>query len=400
MKSNASIASTYAIWQCLRSFLHRGWWLVTSLYLVVDAQLSPLQLVALGTGQGLIVLAAEIPTGVLADTVSRKWSIVVSHALMGLAMASTGLVDSFTALLLTQMLWGLSWTFSTGADVAWLTDELNQPDKTAIALTDGAKWGQIGSAFGIAALAGIGWVYSLSFAMVLAGVAMWALGVWVAFTFSETGFHRKVGGNKIRLSLRVLANGFQTVRLQRTLVVILACTVLVNGADEAFGRLYTQRLIHLDIASSGDSVLWLGLLSIAALALGAASLALLSKSFARAPEYAAVYRNVGILGSAGLLLFALAPNAQLAVVGVLVVSGIVMTVLRTVSVIWSNEHASSDVRATVQSLLSLSEHGGEIVIGFSLALVANRFGISLAMIGSCVVLLIAVVLVRERRRAA
>ena len=79
----------------------------------------------------------EIPAGVFADTISRKWSLVVSHALMGTAMIATGLVTDFELLVLTQMLWGLSWTFASGADVAWITDELDQPERISGVLDRG-----------------------------------------------------------------------------------------------------------------------------------------------------------------------------------------------------------------------------------------------------------------------
>lgn len=116
-------------WTWARAVLHNGWWLVTSVYLVVDAQLTAAQLVFVGTAQGITALVCEIPAGVLADTVSRKWSLVVSHVLMGTAMMATGLVTEFWAVVGTQMLWGLSWTFASGADVAWVTDELDRPEK-------------------------------------------------------------------------------------------------------------------------------------------------------------------------------------------------------------------------------------------------------------------------------
>ena len=61
----------------------RGYWLVTSVYLVVVADLSPAQLVAIGIVQGITVVLAEIPAGVLADTVSRKWSLVVADLRLG-----------------------------------------------------------------------------------------------------------------------------------------------------------------------------------------------------------------------------------------------------------------------------------------------------------------------------
>lgn len=82
-------------WTFARAFLHRGWWLVTSIYFILDAGLGPAQLVGITIGQGAVALLFEIPAGVIADTVSRRWSLVISHALMGAAMLTTGMVTDF-----------------------------------------------------------------------------------------------------------------------------------------------------------------------------------------------------------------------------------------------------------------------------------------------------------------
>ena len=125
MNGGADLVAVYLRWIWWRALLHRGWWLVTSVYLVVDAELSPSQLVVIGVAQGLVAVVFEVPAGVVADTIGRKRSLIVSHALMGTAMLATGLVTDFEALVATQMLWGLAWTFASGADVAWITDELD-----------------------------------------------------------------------------------------------------------------------------------------------------------------------------------------------------------------------------------------------------------------------------------
>ena len=69
------VSTTFIAWTAVRAVFHRGWWLVTSLYLVAVADLSAFQLVFLGTAQGITALVFEVPTGVMADTLSRKWSI-------------------------------------------------------------------------------------------------------------------------------------------------------------------------------------------------------------------------------------------------------------------------------------------------------------------------------------
>lgn len=380
MTSSVSVAHRYALWLFLRSLLHRGWWLVTSLYLVIEAELSPFQLVFLGTAQGLTVIAAEVPTGVFADAYSRKWSIVIGHGVMGLGMLSTGLVSSFPALIATQMTWGLSWTFSSGADIAWLTDELRQPNRTAQVLATSAMWSQVGAAIGIVAFGVLGTTIALADAIVIAGVGMWILGIAVAIGFPEKHFAGHGRRHRPRPALTTLRDGYSRVRVSRILMLILLCTFLVNGADEAFGRLYTRHLIDLRFPGTAEALTWLTALSLAALILGAIALAILTRLLTDGPDYAALYALGAGVGVLGFVLFATAPRVEMAMAGVLAVTGIAMTVMRAISSIWANEHASSDVRATVQSFLSLAENAGEIALGFSLALVAEFVGIDTAVI--------------------
>ena len=66
------VARLYLNWQLLRAFAFRGYWLVTSVYLVVVADLSPFQLVIMGTAMEVTILVSEVPTGVMADTVSAE----------------------------------------------------------------------------------------------------------------------------------------------------------------------------------------------------------------------------------------------------------------------------------------------------------------------------------------
>src|SRR5688500_4086470 len=99
------VAATFQRWIWMRAVFHRGYWLVASLYLVTEADLSAFQLVFVGTAQSLTALVFEVPTGVMADTVSRKWSIVIAHVVIGVSMLATGLLTEFPALVATQMLW-------------------------------------------------------------------------------------------------------------------------------------------------------------------------------------------------------------------------------------------------------------------------------------------------------
>lgn len=386
-----SIDALYVRWLALRALFSRGWWLVTSLYLVVEANLSPFELVLIGTLQGISVLAMEIPTGVLADTISRKWSVVISHLLMGTGMLATGLVTDFWLLVLTQMLWGVAWTFTSGADVAWLTDELDDENRTAQVLTRGARYEQVGSACGLAVFGLLGWWLDLNIAMILAGIAILLLGLIVAVVFPEKNF-KPHHSQRLRASAGILRDGLKVARQSRTVLVIFSCTFLLHGALEAFGRWYVRGLVDLGMPPSPAPIVWLTLLGIVTLLVTYSILQLLENRLAHDRLRAHWYAAAMFAGAIGCTLFVTAPSFSVAVAGVVLVRGIADGVARTISIIWTNSHANSQSRATLQSLLSVAENAGEIVLGFSLAILSGLLGLKGALVIAAALMLITMLL--------
>lgn len=372
----------------MRAVFHRGWWLVTSLYLVVEAGLSPLQLVFLGTAQGLTVIVFEIPTGVIADNYSRKWSIVIAHLLMGIGMIATGFVTSFPALVLTQMVWGLAWTFSSGADVAWLNDELNRPDKIGPLLVKAARWSQAGAALGIILFGMLAWWTSLSTAIVFAGASMLFLGTYVVLRFNEHHFSRPESSGFSALS-STLKKGIEIARYDQSIMIVLIVTFLTNGADEVFSRLLPKGLIDMGFPQILVPILWLTALGLVTLSAAAASLRIIENRLLDEPSLRILYLAACLLGGIGILLFALAPNYWVAIAGAIVVQGIAWNVVRVLGVVWINGRSQSRERATMQSFLSQAENLGEVLLGFTLGVVAERAGIPIALIGASIITVLA-----------
>jgi hypothetical protein len=105
------------------------------------------------------------------------------------------------------------------------------------------------------------------------------------------------------------------------------------------------------------------------------------------------------IGALGLIVLAFAPDEVTGMAGALVVAGIAWPVTRTVSVVWVNRRATSNVRATVQSFLAQAEYAGEISFGFALGVLAQATSIGVAMIGSCVLVAWAGLLAFRARRS-
>ncbi|MFE2636277.1 MFS transporter [Streptomyces scopuliridis] len=365
-------------WTWARAVLHNGWWLVTSVYLVVDAQLTTAQLVFVGTAQGITALVCEIPAGVLADTVSRKWSLVVSHVLMGTAMMATGLVTEFWAVVGTQMLWGLSWTFASGADVAWVTDELARPEKISAVLVRSGRAQLTGAAAGLIGFGVLASFLDRGTAMVLAGAAMLLLGLYVVSRFREERFV-PAPAKRWSASWSILKRGSALVRHNRAILLVFAATFLVNGASDAFARLHPQRLFGIGFPP--EPLILFTALGIVALLVGALALRMVEARMNDARAAQRGYAVACVAGAVGLLALAVAPEEVSGSAAVLLVAGIALPLTRTIGTIWVNQQSTDDVRATVHSFLAQAEYAGEIVCGAAVALLAGAAGLPYALVG-------------------
>lgn len=99
---------------------------VISLYEATVAGLTPMQLVLVGTTLEVSAFLFEIPTGVVADVFSRRLSITIGYIMMGVGFLVEGLFPFFLPILLAQVIWGVGYTFTSGATQAWITDEVGE----------------------------------------------------------------------------------------------------------------------------------------------------------------------------------------------------------------------------------------------------------------------------------
>jgi MFS family permease len=373
----------------------RGYFIVVSVWWVVDADLSPLQLVLLGTALELSVLLGEVPTGVVADTFSRKWSIVISQLVMGVGIIVSGLTTSFVPLVVSQVLWGLGWTFTSGADIAWITDELAHAGREGevnriIAAT--ARWKQIGGIVGMIALGLLGWIVSVDGAIVLAGATFILLGIAVAVVFPEHGFTRSTEDH-LATSLRIFRSGLSLARRDRQILLVLAATLLLNSGAEAIDRLFFRHLVDLGLPDNPDPVVWITALTVVGSLAGALALRFVEARIEGNGAPRRLYvASVG-LAVIGTLVMAAAPEVLSGLAGTFVTRGIAWAVIPVVAATWVNQRATSDVRATVQSFLGQAESIGEISGGITLGAAAQASGIPLAFTLSASLFALAALLV-------
>jgi MFS family permease len=386
------MVAVFIRWTWMRAVLHNGWWLVTSVYLVVDAGLSPAELVLIGSVQSAFALVFEVPAGVIADTISRRWSLVISQVLMGTAMLATGLFESFPALLATQVLWGISWTFASGSDVALITDELDSAEINVV-LARAARAQLTGAATGLVLLGLLAWATRRDVTIVMAGATMAALGLYVAFRFTE---HNFVPTRTARWSASwsTFRRGLTLVRRSRAILLIFAATFLVNGASDAAGRLTQKRLLDLGLPSSLDPIVWFTALGVVGLVVGAVVLRLITQRINGA-HAATDYSLAAVVGVLAMLLLAFARDPVAGAIAVVLLNGIVTPLTRIISTIWVNARTTADIRATTHSFLAQLEYLGEIVCGVTISAIARLTTLPLALIACAVLFAATAVLMRR-----
>jgi len=90
-----------------------------------DLNFSFFQIALLTSAFGISNFLFEIPTGAFADGYSRKYSVVIGFFITALAVILIPLTQNFILLLTLWALCGIGISFVSGAEEAWVIDNLN-----------------------------------------------------------------------------------------------------------------------------------------------------------------------------------------------------------------------------------------------------------------------------------
>lgn len=375
----------------------QGYWLLFFVRLVVDLDLDPLQLVLLGTAKEITVLTAEIPTGVVADLYSRKWSVVLAFLISGTAVILAGVLDSFLLLLISSALWGFGLTFRSGAETAWLTDELGSSEAAEPVVVRRAKIELVAVVMGAIAGAALAMAFSLSTALIVLGSGLILQSVNLAISMPETGFTR-IRERKVDQLRGILADGIQSVRRVSALRILFIATVMAGFGSEAVDRLYVRRLDDLSVTAwTGREVVIVGGILIAQ-SVGAALLLRIYGSRLQGKALVPALALLMVGTAVGVLVLAQVDVLFIAGAG-LVMQGMMRSVAKPVTVVWTNAYASKEARATVHSFIGQAHSVGEITGGLFLGAVATLTSLSTALTGSAILYLLSAFTARRARRA-
>jgi DHA3 family tetracycline resistance protein-like MFS transporter len=369
----------------LELFLRIPTWVVMAVYLVRELHLSPLQLVLMGTAMEAAVFLFEVPTGVVADTYSRRLSLIIGYLGMGAAWTVVGLVSQAWAVILLWGFWGLFYTFTSGAYQAWITDEVGPKNVGGLFLR-GKRFGYVGAVTGLALQVAVG-TLSLRAGVIVGGAATIACGLACIFVMPETGFRRRPRAERASAfgELRITAVGGARFAWARPIVLLLIGVELFMGtSSEAFDRLkeaHFLRDVGLPALGNLDPVVWFGIFWLAGMVLGFVAIGRLIRRVERGGRKTVTHFLFGftLLELAAMLLFALSGSAWLAIaalLGVFFARDLAWPFYTT----WLNEQITdSSVRATVLSISGQANAIGQAGGGPVLGVVGNVWGIGAAL---------------------
>ena len=152
----------------------------------------------------------EIPTGVLADTFSRRMSVIAGTAIIGIAWMGQGLIPLFIAIAGFEILRGLGEAFTHGATEAWIAGEVGDDSLDALFLRETQVTqiaGFVGLPIGVLLA-----TFDLRIPIVLGGALGIGLAVLLVFVMPERHHPRRDAARSWRATVGTARRGLWAVR--------------------------------------------------------------------------------------------------------------------------------------------------------------------------------------------
>jgi MFS transporter, DHA3 family, tetracycline resistance protein len=371
--------SVYLRSESIAGLLFYMWGVAYSPYLIIEADLTPFRLLILGTILEVTVLLCEVPTGVLADTVSRRASVIAGFIIQGGGFLLLGLSTWWPFIVLSQVMWGLGYTFTSGADVAWITDEVGEETAAPLYVRAAQRW-QIFAVVGIV-IGTLLLTIDLGLPIALSGALQIIAGVWLIFVMPETRKRpeRAAGASLRGSTAATFRKGISVVRLHPILLLIFAVVAFDGLSSEGLDRLFGLHFVEeIGFPSLGglDVGLWWGIIDGGGLllAIGAGEYVRRRVDLTSHREAGRALAFIYLAIMLGIVAFGSTTTFVLAL-GAFWVVALLREVADPVLTAWINQGLDSDSRATVNSMSSQVGAFGEAAGGVSLGWFATSRGI-------------------------
>lgn len=364
---------------------------VSSVYYIQNINMSPLQLVLVGTALETSCFLFEIPTGIVADAYSRRLSLIIGLLLIGAGFLLEGIISTYLAVMAAQVLWGVGSTFLSGADNAWAADEMGEEKLEGVLLAS-AKVSQLCSLIGIilsTLLANI----SVRLPIAAGGALFFLLAVFLSLFMPEEHFKPADNENKNswHKMFHTFIKGIEAVKKRKMLKLMLIISLFYGLYSEGFDRLWTAHFIKDTVIPDIpglQQVTWFGIINGCAMVFTMIAVGYAEKK-AKAGERkkgASVLLIINAVYAASILLFGLSNNFALALF-IYWSCYVLRRVIEPLYNAWANSYIESEVRATVLSTIGQMDAMGQVLGGPVLGIIAEKISISWGIIAAGIILI-------------
>jgi DHA3 family tetracycline resistance protein-like MFS transporter len=399
-----SAYGVYLILSSVSTFANAVMFTVLSVYYVTVVGMNPLQLVLVGTAMEIATFVFEVPTGIIADTYSRRLSVIIGMVVTGAAFALVGTVPTFMAVLCGLVIWGIGSTFISGAREAWITDEVGEEHVGQVFLrtTQVRQIAALVGTFVSVALASV----QLNLPIVIGAGLTIALGALLAVIMPEQGFQPTLPAERTSWQIMgsTLRDGLRAVRHSAMLLIMLGIIMFSGAFSEGFDRLWEAHFLanfHFPALGALEPIVWFGIINA-----GGQLISLLAVEVTRrrvdTTQSSSMIRAlliVNLLLVAGVIVFGAARSFASALVAfwsILLLRSVSSPLFDT----WLNQNVDSRVRATVLSISSQADAFGQFVGGPALGAIGTVRSLRAAMIAAGLILSPAVGLYARALRQA
>jgi MFS transporter, DHA3 family, tetracycline resistance protein len=353
------------------------------IYYATTIGLDPFQIVLLGTVFETTIFLCEIPTGVIADVYSRRLSIIIGIALIGIAWLIAGIFPVFGAILLSEVISGIGVTFMSGATEAWITDEIGV-ERAGKAFIRASQLKMVCGIVGIGVSVTLASI-ALNLPFTVAGALLVGLTIFLIVTMPENGFQPapKSERSSRRAMFVMLNKGLRLIRLRRILILILIIEFIYAFHSEGFDHLWQLHILDnfaLPVLGTLNPVVWFGIINIGASLLGIVLSEIVRRRVDMNNHATSARALMVVYGitSLGIIVFALAGNFVIAVVAYWLISSL-RGAGEPLSKAWLNQSLEPGIRATMFSVRGQTGAVGEIIGGPPIGAVASLISIRAAL---------------------
>ena len=375
--SNTAVMMVVAFFANLYFYNHVG-----TLYLQTRG-LSLLQVSSIWSIIMAASLLAEIPTGLIADKIGRKWSVVIALFIQAVGEFLYLFASGYFAFVLIAVIAGIGYAFSSGASEALIYDSLPKRNRAKLMKKSVSRIGNsYQTAFFIAPILGGLIIPQLLLSKFLLAILLTGISVLIAFLFSLKLKEPKIDFARQEESpITLLKSGVKLLLTHKRLQWIVAIAIFTSSFSNLLLSLYQPYFVQNRITSS----FWLGI-----------SWSLASLAAFILLKYAHVIEDV-IGGRWSLLLVSLLPGlgyiflfistTPLTIATAFVLTYALTDIKNPFISVCQNSIIKSNNRATVLSLISMVSKLYIAVMGLVFGRIAdNSIRLTFLVVGLLIIL--------------